>query len=55
MEIGFDDRAAFVSNMQNRLGKIEDMIDRIKAGGDVEKPYLLAEIEDMERYVKRSL
>ena len=55
MEMGFDDRNAFVSNMENYLGKIEGMIARIKAGSDDEKPYLLAEIEEMKKYVKRSL
>ena len=55
MEIGFDDRNAFVSNMENYLGKIENMIARIKAGSVMEKLYLLAEIEDMKQYVKRSL
>lgn len=55
MEIGFDDRNAFVSNMENYLGKIENIIARIKAGSDEEKPYLLAEIENMKQYAKRSL
>ena len=55
MEIGFDDRNAFVSNMEHYLGKIENIIDRIKAGSDMEKQVLLTEIEDMKRYVERSL
>ena len=55
MEIELDDINTFCASMKNYIGSIEDAIERIKAGSDVDKGYMLDKIEAMKQYVQRSL